>query len=377
MPVTWSVFTARRIMKYPIGILCLVLFGSCSSESEPVPEEIENPVPQYTITLVDSFGVETGDSIHMIGSINDFTHSSCGSILVLDRAAQVIHDFSSERGSRIYCNGGEGPGEFLYPLSLCALENGNFLVADEMKQEIMEYSSGGEYIGSFYYSGGYVPYSMYPVDSVSIQADLLAFDFDSEIPQFVYTLCAIHSSDVEVSQEYYKLQWDWTSADFYRDIELLDFAGSSSGMLFLVPDVTEYRIAVFSFQGELINEIEGSMNRVRKSEEQIQEEIEEFEEWAQQDQAYMGGYQPSEYETIISIAGIDANGNLWVQRHESPDSYKFDIWSYSGELTARAYFPWNPELQELEFHVDECGLLGANVNSEEYPRVYCFAVENE
>lgn len=366
-------------MKYPIGILSLVLFVvcSCSSESEPVPEIAETSVLQYTITLVDSFGVETGDSVNMIGSINDFSHSSSGSVLVLDRAAGVIRDFSSERGSRIYCNGGEGPGEFLYPLSLCALENGNFLVADEMKQEIMEYSSEGEYLGSFYYSGGYVPYSMYPVDSVTIQADLLTLDFDSEIPQYVYTLCSIHSSDADVSQEYCKLQWDWTSADLYRDIDLLDFTGSSSGMLFLIPDVTEYRIIVFSFQGEQISEIEGSMDRVMKSEEQIQREIDEFEEWARQDQGYMGGYQPSEYEAIVSIEGIDAHGDLWVQRRESPESYEFDIWSRSGELTARARLPWNPEGPELEFRVDEYGLLGASVNSREYPRVYSFAVERE
>ena len=360
-----------------VSFLGLLLTMSCNSQPEIEPEVTENPIPQHRITLADSFGTEIGDSIHMIGSIDDFCYSAEGSVLILDCAGQVIRDFSSERDSRTYCTGGPGPGELLYPLSLCVLENGHFLVADEMKQEIMEYSSDGNYLGSFFYSGGYVPYSMYPVDSNFIQADLLTFDMDSEIPQYVYTLCGIHSTDTEASQEYYRLSWDWTSADFYRDIDLLDFSGSYSGELFLAPDVTEYKITVFSREGEIVNEIDGSMDRIRKSEEQIQREIDEFEEWAQQDQAYMGGYRPSEYEVIIGIVGVDANGHLWVQRLDSSESYDFDIWGYSGELISQAHFARNPEMPELEFHIDEYGLLGANVDSEEYPRVYCFEVEVE
>ena len=361
---------------YGIVILFLsfLLILSCSSESEIEPGVTENPIPQYQITLADSFGTEIGDSIHMIGSIDDFCYSQDGSILILDCAAQVVRDFSSSNGSVTHCNSGEGPGELLYPLSLCALENGHFLVADEMKQEIMEYSAAGDYLGSFYFSGGYVPYSMYPVDAEYIQADMITFDMDCEIPQYVYTICGIRSGDTEISQDYYSLSWDWTSADFYRDIELLEFAGSSSGLLFLVPDVTDYTVKVFSMDGEIISEIEGSMERIRKSEEQIQTEIEEFEEWAQQDQAYMGGYRPSDYEVIISVTGVDSNGYLWIERHVSADSYNFDVWDYSGELIAQALLPKNPEIPELEFHINEYGLLGANVDSDDYPRVYCFEV---
>ena len=357
-----------------ILILSLLLISSCKSEPETELGVAENHVTQYQITLADSFGTGIGDSIHMIGSIDDFCYSPDGSVLILDCAAQVVRDFSSDNGSVTHCNTGEGPGELLYPLSLCALENGHFLVADEMKQEIMEYSAEGDYLGSFYYSGGYVPYSMYPVDSEYIQADLITFDIDCEVPQFVYSICGIHSGDTEISQEYFSLSWDWTSADFYRDIELLEFAGSSSGNLFLVPDVTEYKVKVFSMDGEIISEIEGSMERIRKSEEQIQTEIEEFEEWAQQDQAYMGGYRPSEYEVIISVIGVDANGYLWMQRHDSADAYNFDVWDYSGELISQAQLPKNPDMPELEFHMDDYGLLGANVDSDEYPRVYCFEV---
>ena len=355
--------------------LGLLVFFSCNSEPEIQPEVTENQFPQYRITLVDSFGTEIGDSIHMIGSIDDFCYSSKGSVLILDCAAQIVRDFSSDRDSRIYCTGGEGPGEFLYPLSLCPLENGHFLVADEVKQEIMGYSSDGDYIGSFFNSDGYVPYNMYPVDSSFVQVDLITLDMNSEIPQYVYTVCGIHSNDAEVLLDYYSMSWDWTSADFYRDIELLDFAGSSSGRLFLVPDVTDYEILVFSQEGEIISEIEGSLDRIRKSEEQIQREIEEFEEWARQDQGYMGGYRPSDYEVIISIVGVDSDGHLWVRRHCSSDLYEFDIWEYSGELLSQAYFPKRPDIPELEFHMNEFGLLGANTNSDEYPRVYCFEVE--
>ena len=242
-----------------------------------------------------------------------------------------------------------------------------------MKQVIMEYSAEGDYLGNFYISDWYVPYSMYPVDAEYILADIITFDMDHEVPQYGYTICGI-SGGTGIIQEYYSLSWDWTSADFYRDIEILEFTGSSSGKLFLVPDVTDYRVKVFAMDGEIIGEIEGSMERIRKTEEQIQTEIEEFEEWAQQDQAYMGGYRPSEYEVLISVTGVDANGYLWVQRHDSTDAYNFDVWEYSGELIAQAQLPKNPEMPELKFHIDEYGLLWANVDSDEYPRVYCFEV---
>jgi hypothetical protein len=90
----------------------------------------------------------------------------------------------------------------------------------------------------------------------------------------------------------------------------------------------------------------------------------------------MGGYQPSEYEQIISLAGIDSAGNIWVQRYDSGEDYSFDIWDQSFTLISTASFPRETGSPDITFHVDEHGILGANTNSEDYPRVYSSEIED-
>lgn len=350
----------------------LILVTSCGSDSGESLLSSTNSVPEYQLVFVDSFGVELGDSINMIGSIDDFCHSSDSSVLILDCTSLKVRIYPQNGDARVVCTQGEGPGEFLYPLALCVFDNGNFLVSDEMKQEVMEYNANGDYIGSFLSTNGYVPYSIYPVDSNTIISDQILFDMESEIPQYIYFVGGFHHSVSDPFQIYHEMRWDWTSADFYRDIDLLDFAADPSGRVFIASDNTEYKISVFSIDGTEIDRIIGSVERIRKTSEQIEQEIDEFEEWAQQDQAYMGGYRPSEYEQLISIAGTDAEGNLWIQRHDSEPIIKFDVWDISDNLVFTAMLPRHGEMPELEFHVDRYGILGANTNSEEYPRIYSF-----
>ncbi|MCD4707665.1 MAG: hypothetical protein K8S62_07985 [Candidatus Sabulitectum sp.] len=355
----------------------ILLVTSCGSDTGESTIGSENSIPEYQLALIDSFGVEMGDSINMIGSIGDFCYSTDGSILILDNTSLKVRVIPYDGDAKIICNRGEGPGEFLYPLALCAFDNNNFLVSDEMKQEVMEFNSSGEYIGSFLSTSGYVPYSMFSVNSNTIVSDQLVFDMESEIPQYIYYVGGFHPSVADPLQVYCEMSWDWTSADFYRDIDLLDFTAGSSERVYIASDVTDYRISVLYLDGLEIGEIIGSVDRIRKTPEQIELEIEEFEEWAKQDQAYMGGYQPPEYKDLISLAGIDPEGNLWIQRYGSEISFNFDVWDESNNLIFNVSFPRNVEMPDLEFHIDDHGILGANTDSEEYPRIYSFVLDEE
>lgn len=352
----------------------VILLISCSSGSDNFNEEIDG-IPEYHLTVVDSFGDEIGDSLTMIGSINDFCHSTDGSVLLLDCTALHVREISKNNEVNLLCREGEAPGEFLYPLALCALENGHFLVSDELNQEVMEYNSSGLYLQSFISTGGYVPYSIYPVDSVTIVCDLNFFEMGFDIPRYRHIVGGFHSGETDPFILFSDMSWEWTSAEFYRDIELLDFTADSTGRVFIVSDNTEYKISVVSIDGTDLATIIGEVERIKKTSEVIQQEIAEFEEWAKQDRAYMGGYQPSDYYQLISLPGVDTNGNLWVQRHDSDDVISFDVWDTSCNLLYTVSFDQNEGIPELDFHVDNHGILGANTESEEYPRIYTFELD--
>ncbi len=52
-----------------LGSILLVLV-SCASDDQEVALSDEFIVPEYEISIVDSFGLELGDSLNMIVSIN-------------------------------------------------------------------------------------------------------------------------------------------------------------------------------------------------------------------------------------------------------------------------------------------------------------------
>ena len=357
-------------------LVSLLVFLSCGQDTGEPAQITENSIPEYQLAVVDSFGVEVGDSFNMLGSVEDFCHSADGSIFILDHISQNVRIVSEEGNAGILCHKGSGPGELLYPLALCALENGHFLVSDEGKQEIMEYDLKGEYLGSFVFTGGYVPYSMYPINSDTIIADLNLFDMEPDIPRYVHLVGGFNSGSSDPFQVFNEMSWDWTSAEFYSDIGLLDFTADTSGRIFIASDNTKYEITVFTLDGSEVAEINGQIERIRKTDEQIQLEIEEFEEWAVQDQAYMGGFQPPGYHQLISLAGIDADGNLWVQRHDSTGAVKFDVWDETYNRIFTVSNSGNDGTPELEFHIDTRGILAANTESEVYPRVYSFELMN-
>ena len=77
------------------------------------------------------------------------------------------------------------------------------------------------------------------------------------------------------------------------------------------------------------------VSRLPKTEMELQGEIEEFERYAVNDQAYTGGYEPYPLYPIIIFCGVDSDGNLWIERldrdHETEGCF-FDVWNSSGDL---------------------------------------------
>lgn len=306
----------------------------------------------------------------MIGYVVDFCRDTDGSVLLLDQAACEVRVVGCDGSVSSIGRAGSGSGELLYPLSLCVFPSGRMLVADEMKHAVMEFDDTGEYCRDVIVTEWYAPYLMYPADSGAIVCSMLSLDYASEIPEYVYSIEKYDAAG-ELLNVYSRMSWEWTSSDLYTDIGIFDFAASSDGTVYIVTDNTRYSIQVCDSAGsELFVINRDDVIREEKSETRIQIEIEEFEEWATQDQAYMGGYEPSHFFSLIKLCGVDAQRNLWVRRlRESPDCV-FDVYDPTGQLVYRSRLHRSEIDQGLIFSVDPYGILAITDDEADFQRVY-------
>jgi hypothetical protein len=362
----------------PVRFEAVVLLGclaAVSCKSEPVELQLSQSIqiPEYRLFAADSFGVEFGDSVAMIGSIDDFCYHPSGSVVVLDRAALTIRVFPQNGESYLIGRNGEGPGEFLFPHAVCVLPDGRVLVSDEMKREVLSFDTDGNYLGSYFTTDRYVPYEMFPVDSTSITGSMLNLDMGEEEVVVSFFIGRFDSAS-QPSAVYFSRQWEWPDPSMYTEIDLFGFVASPDGKVFVAEDNTVYSVTVYSPSTSELQTIECTdVNRIAKTEVEIQEEIDVFEEWAVQDQAYTGGYTPVPYRQLISLTGIDADGNLWIERLDSENEYRFDVWSSAGEKEFTVFFPRADT--EMIFSVSQYGILGAVVDPEQFPQVYSLEME--
>lgn len=350
-----------------------ILLSIACFSSQEVEQFTDYAVPDYNLCVADSFGVEFGDSLHMIGSIDDFCFHPNGSILILDRAALCVRVIPSDGEPFFISREGEAPGELLFPQSMCAQQDGTILVADEMKRKVLAFNPSGSFQGNYFATDRYVPYRMYSVDSASVVGSML--DLQMGDPIFFSFYIGRFDEDSIPSVRYTTLQWEWPAPELYTDIELIDFVAGAKGYVYYTQDNTSYLISVFSPEGEEVALIVNpEVSRISKTPKEIEEEIEYFESWARQDQAYTGGYEPSPYHQLISLIGVDAEGNLWVERHGNEDGHHFDAWDDSGNLVFTTTFSGYNEIDFL-FTVDQYGMLAAVVDSEHYPRIFKLELE--
>lgn len=365
----------KQVLKFAI-LFCVIFFGiSCDSDSKNCIEFIENAIPEYELAVIDSFGVEMGDSLNMIGSIEGYFMYSDGSIVLLDATARKIRIIQENGEVSCFGSAGAGPAEMANPKSMCVMPDGRLLVADDYKCLVMEYDISGNYLGNYLESEWKIPQQFSPIDSNSLVGVVFDVEFcDGEIDGFNFYIGRFDSSP-DPSVRYTEVKSGLSDASFYTKIDILDYCSDPNGLVYILPDYTDYKIDVFSSDGTSLNQIYSRIDRTEKTDEEIAAELSEFEENHIWDRAYTGGYEPLPYHRLISLAGVDAERNLWVQRIDVEDSFLFDVWNLSGELIYTVTLEKFTSNSDLTFHVDQRGILGAITNSEVHSRVYRFEMQ--
>lgn len=357
-------------------LVCLLLLASCGAEGNETLQEDSDSVADYQISPVDSFGVEVGDSLNMIGSINGFCHAADGSLVLLDRTAMKVRIVSNT--GQVSCWGiqGEGPGEFQFPQGICTMSDGRILVSDTYRREIMEFDISGNYQGSYISEEQEsIPANFFQVDSNSILGNRLDFEIGEDQYYCSYFVGRFDSS-TNPSIRFEEFVSDLSTPEIYNKMDCLDYLADPSGNVYIALDNTEYIIEVLSADGVLEYTIHQDIARIPKTETEIQAELDEYEQYAMRSPLYPSGYEPTPFHPLISLAGVDHLGNLWVQRHNPENQVHFDVFDSAGDLVFTASLDNSAQREDMDFRIDAYGILGAVVDSDEYPRIYRFELDH-
>lgn len=360
-----------NIFYFSIMIGSMFLLGCFSKDVSP---RNDNDILQvdYELFIADTLNPPAGE---YIGNVVDLCGHPDYGVLVLDNARLRVVIYREDMPAFSFGRQGRGPGEFEYPLSITSFDDGRILVADELQREIMIYSSRGDYQGSFFDTDWHVPYEMVSLDS-TIVCDLIEMEYSSNVPEYTYSIRRYSRSEPTPLSVYRELRWEWTSADFYTDIGSFDFTASRQNLVYICEDVSNYMIDVLALNGDYLYSIRRTeVERQEKSENELEAEKEEFETWAQQDQAYMGGYEPSEFHALINLSGVDAEGRLWVRRLDQHSSdIVFDLFDSEGQMCGSAVLRRDSTACDLVFKVDSYGIYATTSSESDFVEVYLLDV---
>lgn len=378
-------------MKYELILILTVLilaFSGCGSEQpeQTSDEPAASMEPVFELMFTDSIGVELGDSNYVFGSIEASSHTEDGNILVLDRPACCVREYTSGgEFVRNFGRQGSGPGEFNNPLSMVRLGDGRVAVLDMQNGGMNTFLPGGEWdeISAEIFREPVM--WLTAADGNRYVGTINSFEIVDDQPILTAYVGRFEINETEPSLIYWEHSFVF---DFSNSSQLVEeayfaktWASDRDGNVFIASrDTEEYLISGFDVNGDEFVEISKDLPEVQKSEEEI---VEEAEFWNQRarNMGYGGqlNYQPDQYRWKIHSMGIDSQNRLWVRRgvEEIPT---FDVFDYEGNLLFTANIPSIDGADGLlwEVYVDEFGILAWSLNpSDGYQKLYTLELAGE
>jgi len=340
----------------------LLLLLACGGGEEPVRAEDDNgesspgdiPLPDIdlVLTVVDSIGIELGDSNYVFGMpiLAEFTPD--GNIAVLDAQKMGILFYTPE-GEYIRTVGreGSGPGEFLLPTSFSFIPDGGLVVADAMAGKVVFFDSTYEYssdVSGFFPSP---PVTVRGVEGGAFAGLQSVFEQNDDGMFLGFKLVRWEGEDFSETVEYFATlnQFDPTDIASY------------------MPDGTSFLYIC-----------DEDYQKVPKSDEEIQIEIDLVNSRLASSGMPPGAFEwePDPYRSATYGLFIDAEDRIWVRLGYYREVV-FRIYDQDGNLRLNAMLDYRGDFRDVETWqviVNEYGILAFDPAPEDYPRIYILAV---
>ena len=272
------------------------------------------------LRVVDSIGVEVGDSLYMFGAIEDLVHAPDGNIVVHDRAYSRIMVYSPE-GEFIRQIGrqGSGPGELSMTAFMGITGDGNIYVTQRGAMDRFDYFSG-EWIEEYPRGMAPPPFCLRGLSDSSYLGVFLQFAEDDEGVGLDIGVASFEPGPFRPVRKYltdHSVMDPNDAAGFLDRIWFgynIAFDGSEETIYIARRSTENYEIIGFSIEGEQVFRLERDLPRVERTEEEM--DAERDFRLAQLESMDAGGmdYQADPYRPFIAGLGVDGEGRIWVRR---------------------------------------------------------------
>ncbi len=364
-----------------------LMIASCGSGGQEVTDlhqQVE--LPQLNLVLLDSIGVELGDSSYVFGSIEGLGYTQEGNIAILDRMSADIRLYSPDglylgrAGGR-----GSGPGEMHNPLCLFLFPDGRMGALDPWRNGLQIYSSEEEYEGIGMEVQNNV--HLYPevVSDSSFISIKTEFVFDEGAAPVAAVFVGLFEMSVEPEVTYWRVEME---VDFSILADLAQkyllavsmAVDTTHCIVYLAPNAdTDYRIQRFTLDGEQLTDLELEVETIPLTADEIRIE----EEFIRMRLTSLEGGEPQynvqltdplTHRLPVTDLEISPDGNLWARRGAEDEPF-FDIWSPEGELIGSAVLPGvGPRSRTWEFEVCDEGILAYDIDPELFQKIYLIGI---
>jgi len=375
----------QKALNQLICVVTLLWFMGVSCQGEGIHPESNSPefngdcVDVCTLTVVDSIGVELGDSNYVFGALDEVGIGPNGDIFAVDWMKCSIFRYSPD-GDFIQRIGrpGNGPGEMIQPGHQAIMDDGSICVYDG-EQGWIRYNSSGECIssGTMLRPG---PMRFQALDSVNILGMLNELSHEDNYFVTDKRICMWNADEPDsIITEYYSREYQLSTDDmmqFRKDIIRVDFFPmlftAGDGFVCIAPEPrTEPLLLLFHEDGSVMDTLVLPYPEVLRTEEELQIQKQFIEDFFYYTSRYTHqvDWEPFPNKPMIADLGVDSLNRIWVQRgfEQNPT---FDLYDVSGEHLITAVLPGRDDTDHWKFNISRRGILAVPEDPESYYSVY-------
>ncbi len=362
------------------------LLLACDGDQNEITDTIgTTSIPQYTLAVTDSIGIEMGDSAYVFGSVMDTEILPDGNIMVLDGAYCKIRVYSPEgEHIRSFSGQGNGPGELVNPFNLYNWGNGEVGVIDVYAGGIHRFTTEGEWLGLDLQ----ITNSSFIGPIVTEQNKFVSFKsrfFQEGDAIYATAFVGLFPLTIDPEVTYWEKTVPWDPANMGNLANELLFnsfytADPTTGRIFVSPfNEDNYSILCYEPDGSSAGTITADYTPVPKTEEEIQAEsdfIEFFLRTSESNNPNMN-YDCTPWPNHLAVTGLymGPGGNLWAMRG-GMDVPTFDIWNENHELVGTATIPGLPSGgSNWKFVFGPNHTVAWNENPESFQKLYILTMD--